>query len=61
MFDFYNNKKTNEVKIGYRFIFQSTDHTLSDSEINICIEKILEPLLEEEGITIPGLVYKDKS
>lgn len=58
MFDYYNNKKTHEVKIGYRFIFQSTDHTLSDEEINTCVEKILEPLLAEEGISVPGLVYK---
>ena len=58
MFDFYNNKKTNEVKIGYRFIFQSTDHTLSDVEINNCVKKILDPLLYEEGISIPGLDYK---
>lgn len=58
MFDFYNNKKINEVKIGYRFIFQSTDHTLSDVEINNCVKKILDPLLSEEGISIPGLDYK---
>ena len=58
MFDYYNNKKTHEVKIGYRFIFQSIDHTLSDEEINTCVEKILEPLLAEEGISIPGLVFK---
>lgn len=58
MFDFYSNKKTNEIKIGYRFIFQSINHTLSEAEINICVERILEPLLAEEGISIPGLVYK---
>ena len=34
MFDFYENEKTGETKIGYRFIFQDTEKTLNDNTID---------------------------
>ena len=54
MFDFYKNKELNELKVGFRFIFQSKEKTLSDKDINIMLEDILEPLLKFDGIHIPG-------
>ncbi len=55
IFDFYQNKKLNIVKIGYRFIFQSNLKTLSDEEINKKVDEILEPILQLDGVSIPGM------
>ena len=54
MFDFYENKKINETKIGYRFIFQSHDKTLNDIEINLEIKKITEAALSIDSVSLPG-------
>lgn len=54
MFDFYTNKKINETKIGYRFIFQSHNKTLTDLEINIEINKITKAALSIESVSLPG-------
>jgi len=55
LFDYYKNDKTNTIKLGYRFIFQSHHKTLSDKEINDKIDSILSPLLEIDGVSIPGM------
>ena len=54
MFDFYENKKINESKIGYRFIFQSDSRTLTDIEINEEIKKITNLVLSIESTSLPG-------
>ena len=54
MFDFYENNKTNESKIGYRFIFQSHIRTLTDQEINKEIKKITNFILSIESVSLPG-------
>ena len=54
MFDFYKNKKINETKIGYRFIFQSHAKTLTDLEINKEIKKITKSALSIDSVTLPG-------
>lgn len=56
IFDFYRNNKTNTFKLGYRFIFQSHLKTLSDLEINKKIKEIITPVLNLEGVTIPGMI-----
>ena len=55
IFDFYKNNKTNTVKLGYRFIFQSHKKTLSDDEINEKIKEIINPIIELDGVSIPGM------
>ncbi len=55
VFDFFINEKNSEIKVGIRLIFQSTIRTLSDVEINKSIQKLLRPIIELEGISIPGL------
>ena len=55
IFDFYKNEKTKTVKLGYRFIFQSHVKTLSDVEINDKVQNILGPILQMEGVSIPGM------
>ena len=58
IFDFYENKKLNEIKVGVRFIFQSYLSTLSEEEIQKSIDKLLEPIVDLEGVSIPGLSLK---
>ncbi len=55
IFDFYENKKLNEIKVGIRFIFQSTFSTLSEEEIQKSVNKLLKPIVDLEGVSIPGL------
>ena len=54
MFDFFENKKTNQTKLGYRFIFQSFSKTLTDKEINLSIENILNTVLQIDSVSLPG-------
>ena len=55
IFDFYKNEKNSEIKVGVRLIFQSTLSTLSDEEIQRDVDKILKPIIDLEGVSIPGL------
>ena len=55
IFDFYQNQKLKEIKVGVRLIFQSSLNTLSDEEIQKSINKLLKPILNLGGISIPGL------
>jgi phenylalanyl-tRNA synthetase beta chain len=55
IFDFYKNENTNSIKLGYRFIFQSQNKTLSDEEINKKVQDIINPIIEMDGVSIPGM------
>ena len=55
VFDFFNNEKNAEIKIGFRFIFQSSDSTITESQVNDTINVIIHHTEEIDGITIPGL------
>ena len=55
IFDFYKNNNKEEIKLGFRMIFQSENKTLSDGEINEYVTLLLKPILKLEGVTIPGL------
>ncbi len=55
IFDFYENKKLNEIKVGIRFIFQSNLNTLSEEEIQQSVNKLLKPIIDLDGVSIPGL------
>jgi len=54
IFDFFINKKDSQIKIGYRFIFQSLYKTLEDKEIDVLIGDIVKTALELESVSIPG-------
>ncbi len=58
IFDFYNNKNANEIKLGLRLIFQSNEKTLSDLDIKNISIRLLSPILNLEGVSIPGLEKK---
>lgn len=60
VFDFYKNEVLNQVKVGVRIIFQSNKKTLSESEIFQSTENIIKPIIEIEGVSIPGLEYNEE-
>ena len=55
IFDYYKNDNNLEIKIGYRFIFQSETKTLKDSEVDAIINDIIDNCLSIKTINIPGL------
>ncbi|MAV65422.1 MAG: hypothetical protein CMG00_09555 [Candidatus Marinimicrobia bacterium] len=55
IFDYYNNEKNKEIKIGFRFIFQSKIGTIKDSEVDKIINELIKHALQTESISIPGL------
>ena len=56
IFDYFNNEKNAEIKIGFRFIFQSADSTITETQVNDIISVIIDHIEEIDGITIPGLI-----
>ena len=55
IFDYYLNEKNNEVKIGFRFTFQSNNETLTIEQIDDVLNHIIAETLEIDTIEIPGL------
>ena len=55
MFDFFNNDKENTTKIGFRFIFQDNNKTLTEKEVNSALKTIIDKSLSIDGVSIPGL------
>jgi len=55
IFDYYNNEKKQEIKIGFRFIFQSQDSTITDNEVDDVMNIIINSSLEYDSVSIPGL------
>ena len=55
IFDYYENKKNNHTKIGYRFIFQSNKKTLTVEEVDKVMADIVKSILSIEGVSIPGI------
>ena len=55
IFDFYKNEKKGELKIGFRFIFQSRNHTLKDHEVDSVMEDIFQQAFMIDSVDIPGL------
>ena len=55
IFDFFQNKKLNLLKLGFRFKFQAKDRSLTDDDIDKVIQKIIANSLDIDGIAIEGL------
>ena len=52
---FFENVKKEELKIGFRFVFQSKDRTLTDSEVEKVLSDIIRVATSFNGVDIPGL------
>ena len=55
IFDYYNNEKNHEIKIGFRFIFQSKDSNISDNDVNDVMNIIIEGSINIDSVSLPGL------
>ena len=55
IFDYFKNEKKQEIKIGFRFIFQSKESTLTSDEIDPILKDIIKLSETIESVTIPGL------
>jgi len=55
IFDYFNNSKIEETKVGFRFIFQSKKTTLTAEEIDMIYNDIVNNSLGIKGVTIPGI------
>ncbi|MDA1056983.1 MAG: phenylalanine--tRNA ligase subunit beta, partial [Proteobacteria bacterium] len=55
IFDFFQNKKLNILKLGFRFKFQAEDKSLTDEEIDQIMDKLITDSQAFDGIFIEGL------
>lgn len=55
IFDYFYNEKMAEIKIGFRFIFQSKNSTVTDNQINLIIDKIILKTTSIKSVYVPGL------
>lgn len=55
VFDYFNNQSQNQIKIGFRFIFQSKDETLTSEKIDKILNNLVKLSLKIDGVEIPGL------
>ena len=55
IFDYFHNKNTQEIKIGFRIIFQSIDTTLTAAQIELVYNDLINKSLKIDGIAIPGI------
>jgi len=55
IFDFFQNKKLDILKLGFRFKFQAADKSLTDEEIDEIMDKLISDSMALDGISIEGL------
>ena len=55
IFDFYHNENKDEIKIGFRFVFQSNSSTITETDVNNIMNEIIEKALSIPSVEIPGL------
>ena len=55
VFDLFENKKQNILKVGYRVKFQSTENNITDEETEVVMNQLIKESLQIDGINIEGL------
>ena len=55
IFDYFYNQNSAEIKIGFRFIFQSVNSTITETQINSVMNDIIRHTETIKGVNIPGL------
>ncbi len=58
VFDYYHDAHSNRIKLGFRFIFQHQEDTLTDETVDIIMDDIIKIALTQGDIEIPGLHKK---
>ena len=56
LFDYFYNEKNAEIKIGFGFIFQSIDKTITETQVNNIMSVIIDKAKKFDDISIPGLI-----
>ena len=54
VFDFYNDRKNDQIKIGFRFVFNSINKTLTVDDVDKEIDDIVTLCMEIGGVDVPG-------
>ncbi|MDB2448199.1 phenylalanine--tRNA ligase beta subunit-related protein [Gammaproteobacteria bacterium] len=55
IFDYFHNEKAQEVKIGFRIVFQSIETTLTSAQIELVYNYLITQSLKIDGVSIPGI------
>ena len=55
IFDCFHNEKAQDVKIGFRIVFQSKETTLTAAQIELVYNDLINQSLKIDGISIPGI------
>ncbi len=55
IFDYFLNHKTKEIKIGFRFVFQDVNSTITETQVNNIMSVIIKETTKLDGVCIPGL------
>ena len=55
IFDYFKNEMKKEIKIGFRFIFQSKKETLTSIQIENVLNDIIKKSILIKGISVPGI------
>ena len=55
IFDYFHNKKSQEIKIAFRLVFQDINQTITEVQIKNVMNDIIEHTTKIEGVSIPGL------
>ena len=55
VFDYFLNKKSSVTKIGFRFVFQCSNETIKDADIDQIMQEIIQISKSIKSVTIPGL------
>ena len=55
IFDFYKNDEKEEIKIGFRLIFQDNNQTITDEQVDEIMNSIISKTHKLRGVTIPGI------
>ena len=54
IFDYYSPGENIATKIGYSFLFQSENKTLTDNEVDCIMDDIVKSTLRLKGVEVPG-------
>ena len=55
IFDYFFNKEKNFIKLGFRFVFQSKEKTLTIEEIDNIMNSIIKTTSQLNSVEIPGI------
>ena len=55
IFDFYNNREKEIIKLGFRIVFKSNEKTLTDIEVDKIMKNIFNNCSKIKNVEILGL------